>query len=302
MRKKRRYMLLTVYPPAGKSLKENGMKRIKVTALAAVMIAALTLSSCGIPAPSGSEITTSVSDTTASAVIETSVMESSSAPETSAQETSIATDSVKKIEPEKLPGQDFDVREELFKLRGDQTCKQVLFIRCDEGTKGFAQYLVKTEEEGSVAWKITRECNAYIGLNGPGKTKEGDTKTPLGVFGVRGAFGIKSNPGTKLPFIRITPDTYACGCEKYYNRIIDAKVTGHKCTEGEQMYYYSPEYNYGIETDFNTNNEYGKGSAVFIHCMGVKPYTGGCIALPEDDMKYILQDAEPGLKIIIQKF
>ena len=274
------------------------MKKIKVMALAALMTAALVAAGCRFPIPSVNEpttITMSGSETASETEITVSSETTAAVAETTAETTKAPVD-------EKLPGQDFDVREELFKLRGDQTCKQVLFIRCDEGTKGFAQYLVKTEEEGSVAWKITRECNAYIGLNGPGKTKEGDTKTPLGVFGVRGAFGIRSNPGTKLPFIRITPDTYACGCEKYYNRIIDAKVTGHKCTEGEQMYYYSPEYNYGIETDFNTNNEFGKGSAVFIHCMGVKPYTGGCIALPEDDMKYILQDAEPGLKIIIQKF
>ncbi|MCR5340807.1 MAG: L,D-transpeptidase family protein [Saccharofermentans sp.] len=274
------------------------MKKIKVMALAALMTATLVAAGCRFPIPSVNEptmITMSGSETASETEITVSSETTTAVAETTAETTKAPVD-------EKLPGQDFDVREELFKLRGDQTCKQVLFIRCDEGTKGFAQYLVKTEEEGSVAWKITRECNAYIGLNGPGKTKEGDTKTPLGVFGVRGAFGIRSNPGTKLPFIRITPDTYACGCEKYYNRIIDAKVTGHKCTEGEQMYYYSPEYNYGIETDFNTNNEYGKGSAVFIHCMGVKPYTGGCIALPEDDMKYILQDAEPGLKIIIQKF
>ena len=263
------------------------------------MSAVLMVTGCGFSAPSETALISSTNSETSSEVTESEsqvsesivISEPESVPETPAG-----------TEPTKIPGQDFDVREELFKLRGDETCKQVLFIRCDEGTKGFAQYLVKTTEEGSTSWKITRECNAYIGLNGPGKTKEGDTKTPLGVFGVRGAFGIKSNPGTKLPFIKITPDTYACGCEKYYNRIIDAKVTGHKCSEGEQMYYYSPEYNYGLETDFNTNNEFGKGSAVFIHCMGVKPYTGGCIALPEDDMRYILQDAEPGLKIIIQKF
>lgn len=271
-----------------KIINEEGsiMKRTKTLIIAVTVAAAIMAAGCGKAGNPEIELTSSsVSETTSGVT---------------ASET--ATESVAETEADKLPGQDFDVREELFKLRGDETCKQVLFIRCDEGTKGFAQYLVKTNEEENVAWKITRECNAYIGLNGPGKTKEGDTKTPLGVFGVRSAFGIKSNPGTKLPFIKITPDTYACGCEKYYNRIIDAKVTGHKCTEGEQMYYYSPEYNYGIETDFNSANEYGKGSAVFIHCMGVKPYTGGCIALPEDDMRYILRDADPGLKIIIQKF
>ncbi len=274
------------------------MKKIKVMALAALMTAAIAAAGCRFPIPSVNEptvISTSVSETAS----ETEVTVSSET--TTVVETTVET--TKAPEDEKLPGQDFDVREELFKFRQDSTVKQILFIRCDEGTKGFAQYLVKeTTEDGNVTWKIARECDAYIGLNGPGKTKEGDTKTPLGVFGVRGAFGIKSNPGTKMLFTKITPDTYACGCEKYYNRIIDAKVTGHKCTEGEQMYYYSPEYNYGLETDYNPNNEYGKGSAVFIHCMGVKPYTGGCIAIPEDVMRYILQDAESTMKIIIQKF
>lgn len=278
------------------------MKKLKVTALAAVMIAALSLAACRVPNQSEHEPASSASETNASVAIDTSVMESS-APETTTSETSMATDSVKKIEPEKLPGQDFDVREELFKLRNDASVKQVLVIRCEEGTKGHAMYLVKeTTEDGKAAWKTTRECDAYIGLNGPGKTKEGDTKTPLGVFGVRTAFGIKNNPGTKLVYTSITPDTYACSCDKYYNRIIDAKVTGHKCPDGEQMYFYSPEYNYGLATDYNPNNEYGKGSSIFIHCMGVKPYTGGCVAIPEDDLKYIIQDCDPSIKIIIQKF
>lgn len=223
--------------------------------------------------------------------------------EVTVSETTAAVETTKETESGKLPGQDFDVREELFKLRSDETVKQVLFVRCEEGTKAHAQYLVKeTTEDGNVNWKIARECDAYIGLNGPGKTKEGDTMTPLGVFSVRGAFGIKSNPGTKLVYTKVTPDTYACGCEKYYNRIIDAKTTGHKCSEGEQMYYYSPEYNYGLATDYNPNNEPGKGSAIFIHCMGTKPYTGGCVAIPEDVMRYIIQDADPSIKVIIQKF
>ena len=279
------------------------MKRFKVTVLAAVMAVALAVTACRAQPKPDPDQTMTPADTTATvSSVETSSLESSPA-ETSTSETTMGTDTVKETESDKLPGQDFDVREELFKLRNDASVKQVLVIRCEEGTKGHAMYLVKeTGEDGKTDWRIARECDAYIGLNGPGKTKEGDTKTPLGVFGVRTAFGIKSNPGTKLVYTAITPDTYACGCEKYYNRIIDSKVTGHKCTDGEQMYFYSPEYNYGLATDYNPNNEYGKGSAIFIHCMGVKPYTGGCVAIPEEDMRYIIQDCEPSMKIIIQKF
>ena len=280
------------------------MKRLKAMALATLMTVTFMASGCRFPIPTVTddpitpETKPSVSETTAVTETETTVSET-----IAVSETTTVAETVKETGSEKLPGQDFDVREELFRLRSDETVKQVLFIRCEEGSKAHAQYLVKdTTEDGNTAWKIARECDAYIGLNGPGKTKEGDTKTPLGVFGVRGAFGIKSNPGTKLVYTKITPDTYACGCEKYYNRIIDAKVTGHKCTEGEQMYYYSPEYNYGLQTDYNPNNEPGKGSAIFIHCIGTKPYTGGCVAIPEDDMRYILQDADPTIRIIIQKF
>lgn len=277
------------------------MKRLKAMALATLMTMTFTATGCRFPIPTVTDDTMTPPGTDPTVTV--TITETTSETETSASETTTVAETAKETESEKIPGQDFDVRAELFKLRNDETVKQVLFIRCEEGSKAHAQYLVKnTTEDGNTAWKIARECDAFIGLNGPGKTKEGDTKTPLGVFGVRGAFGIKSNPGTKLAYTKITPDTYACGCEKYYNRIIDAKVTGHKCTEGEQMYYYSPEYNYGLQTDYNPNNEPGKGSAIFIHCIGMKPYTGGCVAIPEDDMRYIIQDADPTIRIIIQKF
>ena len=275
------------------------MKEFKVMALAALMAVAIMTTACR---PQTAEASKETVATETPSVSET-VTVTTSETEVTVSETTAAVETTKETESGKLPGQDFDVREELFKLRSDETVKQVLFVRCEEGTKAHAQYLVKeTTEDGNVNWKIARECDAYIGLNGPGKTKEGDTMTPLGVFSVRGAFGIKSNPGTKLVYTKVTPDTYACGCEKYYNRIIDAKTTGHKCSEGEQMYYYSPEYNYGLATDYNPNNEPGKGSAIFIHCMGTKPYTGGCVAIPEDVMRYIIQDADPSIKVIIQKF
>ena len=51
----------------------------------------------------------------------------------------------------------------------------------------------------------------------------------------------------------------------------------HPC-KGEDMYSYQPHYNYGIATDFNKECVYPKGSAIFVHVKGGKPYTGGGIA------------------------
>ena len=189
-------------------------------------------------------------------------------------------------------------RESLQKYRHDDKVHQIMLVRCTEGCKATVQYYEKLTDENDV-WSLTFETEAIIGKNGPEKTGEGDAKTPYGDFGVRGAFGIRSNPGTDLPYTEIKETTFACDEEgEYYNQIIDTKETGHEC-KGEEMYELSPEYNYGIETDFNSKNEWPKGSAIFIHCKGTKKFTGGCVALDEELMKKVLETADSGMRIII---
>lgn len=189
-------------------------------------------------------------------------------------------------------------REALQKYRHDDKVNQIMLVRCTEGCTATVQYYEKLTDENDV-WSLTFETEAIIGKNGPGKTGEGDAKTPYGDFGVRGAFGIREDPGTELPYTEIKETTYACDEEgEYYNQIIDTEETGHDC-KGEEMYELSPEYNYGIETDFNSENEYPKGSAIFIHCKGTKKFTGGCVALDEELMKKVLETADSGMRIII---
>ena len=153
----------------------------------------------------------------------------------------------------------------------------------------------------TVAGKVLFVTDVIIGKNGIGKTGEGDAKTPTGTLRPLSAFGIKPNPGTKMPYIDITPSTFACDedCE-YYNRIIDTAVVHHPC-HGEEMYSYQPHYNYGIATDFNKECVYPNGSAIFIHVKGPKPYTGGCIAFDEDKMVEILLNCDMSLIITVKE-
>ena len=51
--------------------------------------------------------------------------------------------------------------------------------------------------------------SVYIGKNGIGKTGEGDAKTPTGTLHPLTAFGVKENPGTKMPYIDVTPSIFA---------------------------------------------------------------------------------------------
>ena len=191
-------------------------------------------------------------------------------------------------------------REVLQKYRKDDSVRQIMLVRCTEGSNATVQFYNKLVDQND-AWTLVFESDAYIGKNGAGKTQEGDTKTPYGDYGVRTAFGILDDPGTKLDYISVTETTYACDedCE-YYNQIIDTAENDHACT-GEAMFMFSPEYNYGLATDYNPNNEWPKGSAIFVHCKGVKVFTGGCVAIDEELMKLVLQYAEPGMRIVIHE-
>lgn len=153
----------------------------------------------------------------------------------------------------------------------------------------------------TVDGKVLFTTKAYVGKNGLGKTGEGDNKTPVGTLHVLNAFGVKPNPGTTIPYIKVTPSVFACdeNCQ-YYNKIIDTDVVHHKC-KGEDMYHIVPQYNYGLATDFNEACVYPKGSNIFIHVKGSRPYTAGCIAIDEEHMVEILTHCDQSLVISIRK-
>ena len=189
-------------------------------------------------------------------------------------------------------------RSALQKYRDDDNVGQVLLVRCTGGCGAIVKFYRKLTDENN-AWELVFETDGIIGKNGYPKTGEGDAKTPFGDFGVLSAFGIRKNPGTALKYIDVKPTTYACdeNC-MFYNRIIDTAETGHDC-KGEQMYKLSPEYNYGLELDYNPNRVWPTGSAKFIQCKGEKLFTGGCVAIDEALMREVLECAGPGMRVII---
>jgi len=189
---------------------------------------------------------------------------------------------------------DMDVPEYFL---SDPFINQLLIIRITERSSGTASFYVRNED--NTAWQQVFESGVYTGRNGGGKTREGDGKTPLGEYHVTSAFGIMPNPGTTIPYIDVTPTTYACdeNC-KYYNQIIDADKTRHPCS-GEIMYRCRPYYNWGMVIDYNPSNTYPNGSAIFLHCKGSKTSTGGCVAFDEEDMITLLLMGEKGMAVYI---
>ena len=184
----------------------------------------------------------------------------------------------------------------LEQYAGNDDVRQLVFVKYTGGTKARVEMYNKT----GGTWNCILECQGYVGKKGIGKKKEGDKKTPTGVFNLTDAFGIKGNPGTALPYIDVNESLYWCADKKYYNQLIDIREKPHKC-KGEHLADYVPQYNYGITLDYNKSCTYKKGSAIFLHCKGKYSYTAGCIAVSQKNMVKIMRNTEPGAKICIYK-
>ena len=187
-------------------------------------------------------------------------------------------------------------RSALRQYAGEDAVRERVLVRYKGGSDASVTYYTKTNAR---RWKRIFEIDAFVGKNGLGKTREGDAMTPEGDFGVLTAFGILPDPGTALPWLPVTESTFACDEEgPWYNRIIDTAEVHHPC-RGEDMFHTAPQYNYGMALDYNAACTWPEGSAIFFHCKGPKPYTGGCIAIDEAPLREILTTCHPGLRVII---
>lgn len=160
-----------------------------------------------------------------------------------------------------------------------------------------ADYRVKYE------WKKIVSCNAYVGENGLNKKRQGDRKTPVGIYNITMAFGRKKSPGTSgISYKKLNKYHYWSAEKATYNRFIDVRKLGRRYMQGEHLIDYNPWYNYALALDYNKKCVYLKGSGIFLHCTGKgRTYTMGCIAVSEKNMKKIVKNTTKHTKICIYK-
>ena len=186
------------------------------------------------------------------------------------------------------------------KLSAAKSAEQIVLVEYTGGSKATLSF----HEKYNGIWVERLTTSAYVGKNGIGKTKEGDKKTPTGTYNLTTPFGIKDDPGAKMPYTKVTKYHYWCGASssKYYNQLVDSRVTGREYTSSdEHLIDYKGVYNYCMFIDYNADGTPHKGSCIFLHCKGSNAYTAGCVAIDEGSMKQIIQWARPGTKIVIQK-
>lgn len=140
---------------------------------------------------------------------------------------------------------------------------------------------------------------AEIGRNGIGKTKEGDGKTPTGVYRFLFGFGNMPDPGCGLAYMQVDDSYYWVddSDSAYYNQFVSTNEVTKDWDSAEHIAGVKSSYNYVLALDYNVDCVPQKGSAIFMHCT---PTSGaGCIAIPEDVMVEIMQNVEAGCVVVI---
>ena len=153
-------------------------------------------------------------------------------------------------------------------------------------------------------WTLRFTTHGWLGKNGFTTDKrEGDGATPTGVFNFGRAFGIADNPGSFLPYTKVSPNDVWVDDpgSKYYNQWARADFPDADWKSAERLAAYTNVYEYAISIDYNVNPVIpGKGSAIFLHVAGTGP-TAGCIAVPKAAMVYLLGFIKPNTKIVLQE-
>jgi Uncharacterized protein conserved in bacteria len=157
------------------------------------------------------------------------------------------------------------------------------------------------EKDGNGKWKKQFSVNGEVGLRGISyHKKEGDKKTPAGLFTFTVAFGIKPDPGAKLAYRKVTEYDYWIDDPNspYYNLWVNSKEIPGTYTS-EHLIDCNPSYHYSININSNPKCKKGQGSAVFLHCTSGKKGTYGCVAIPEKYMKILLKHLDQSARILI---
>ena len=135
------------------------------------------------------------------------------------------------------------------------------------------------------------------GRPGPIK-REGDGKSPAGVFALRAVYGYATTPpaGTKLPY---TPVDAAWHCvddprSTHYARILDARTVTPDWKSAEDMRRTDELYTWVVDTAYNSLRVPSAGSCIFLHVWsGPASTTVGCTAMAEPQLAHLISVLDP---------
>ena len=134
------------------------------------------------------------------------------------------------------------------------------------------------------------------------KKKEGDLRTPKGIFKIGSLYyraDREKKPETKIRCIKIKKDIVCYNDIKkkqYYNQISKK----NKKIRHETLFRKDHKYDFILPIKYNLKNIPGKGSCIFMHLTRDYNHTAGCIALERKNFLILLKLINSKTKIFIK--
>lgn len=158
-------------------------------------------------------------------------------------------------------------------------------------------------------WQRAGSWKARLGYGGLVKGTrrvQGTGTTPMGAYAMTEAFGRRANPGTGLPYHRLTSEDWWVQDRgsRYYNERRHAAQGGFRIRSSgyngsEHLITYGRQYDYVAVVDFNRPDPtIGRGSGIFLHVTKHRP-TAGCVAIPHRAMRTVLRWLDPARQPMI---
>ena len=188
-------------------------------------------------------------------------------------------------------------------IKIDKSTQIILVV--DNSSFFFTRTKLYAMEKLGDKWQMAFEpFNAVIGRNGfaaAGEKREGDGKTPSGIYPLKMTFGYNESIKTKMPYRQALDDDLWVDDPHAddYNRWV--KKTETRAASFERMRRDDNLYKYGIVIEYNTSPVIkGNGSAIFLHIWkGESVPTAGCVAVSEENILKILQWLDPAASPLI---
>jgi len=134
--------------------------------------------------------------------------------------------------------------------------------------------------------------------NGQPVKKEGDGRSPAGVFPVGAAFGFAEQKPDwlKLPYIPLTSATECVddASSEYYNAVVDRIQTQRPDWKTSEKMRDIAVYEWGVIVNQNSARQRGAGSCIFLHIWnGPQRPTAGCTAMDQRQLVEIMRWLDP---------
>ena len=165
-------------------------------------------------------------------------------------------------------------------------------------------YVTMHEKDADGTWNQIIATPGFIGLQGLGEANWKETYTPIGTFTIDKAFGLAPDPGCQMEYTQCDGSYYWSGDYRegmHFNELVVIDdLPDLDLEESERIADYDYAYQYCLNMGYNAECIPEKGCAFFFHCFRVnRTYTGGCVAVPENIMRFIMQHVRDGCRITI---